>query len=73
MTVDLRQTPTDGYVLEVTDGGVGTIAGLPPRGTGVGTRVIALMAERLGARIAWNDEGPGTRFQLFVQPVTFAL
>lgn len=67
VTVALRLTPAEGYTLEVADRGVGTVAGLPPRGSGVGSRVIALMAERLGARFAWTDGAPGTRFELLVE------
>jgi len=64
--VALRPMPFGGYVLEISDRGAGIVPGAVPQGTGLGSRVIAMMAHRLGGRAVWSDAHPGTRFELYV-------
>jgi two-component sensor histidine kinase len=59
----LRTLPFGGYRLDVSDRGCG-IKGALPQGTGLGGRLIAMMANRLGAATAWNDAPRGTHFTL---------
>lgn len=62
--VTLRGSTDGGYRLEVADRGQGIVPGSTPRGTGLGSRLVAMMAARLGADFAWRDAAPGTRFVL---------
>lgn len=62
----LRAMPFGGYQLEVSDRGRGMAGGVAPQGTGLGSRLIAMMADRLRARYAWRDMRPGTCFTLLV-------
>ncbi|WP_169798379.1 sensor histidine kinase [Sphingomonas soli] len=64
--VTLRAMPFDGYVLEISDRGSGIFPDAAPQGTGRGSRVIAMMAHRLGGCAVWSDAHPGTRFELYV-------
>lgn len=64
--VALRRMPFGGYVLEVSDRGAGILPDADPKGTGLGSRVIAMMAHRLGGNAIWSDARPGTRFELCV-------
>jgi two-component sensor histidine kinase len=61
----LQTTAFGGYRLEVADRGRG-IAGVATEGTGLGSRLVAMMADRLRAQYAWHDARPGTRFVLDV-------
>lgn len=54
------------YVLEVTDRGRGITADAMPGGTGLGIRLITMMALRLGGTVNWSDAQPGTRFALYI-------
>lgn len=60
----LRERLPAGYSLEVSDKGRGLSLGSPAAGTGFGTRLIDMMARKLGAEHAWHDGVPGTRFTL---------
>lgn len=63
--VMLRSLPLGGYMIEVSDRGGGRVAeGI--QGSGFGSRLVELMAARLGARGSYHDAQPGTRFLLFV-------
>lgn len=62
--VTLQATPAGSLRLEVSDRGRGIAPGAAPRGSGLGSRLIAMMATRLGADFAWRDAAPGTRFVL---------
>lgn len=55
-----------GYVIEVSDSGAGILPDADPKGTGLGSRIVAMMAHRLGAQMNWRDARPGTRFTLAV-------
>lgn len=61
--IALGATPFCGYVLEVEDRGRGLARAA---GTGMGSRLIDMMAARLGARHGYHDAQPGTRFALCV-------
>jgi two-component sensor histidine kinase len=63
--VMLRSLPLGGYMIEVSDRGCGRVAEAI-HGSGFGSRLIELMAARLGARASYHDAQPGTRFLLFV-------
>ncbi|AQR72645.1 sensor histidine kinase [Sphingomonas sp. LM7] len=62
----LQALPFGGYRLDVADRGRGIEAGAAVQGTGLGSRLIAMMAGRLGARHAWHEARPGTCFTLHV-------
>jgi len=62
--VSLRPAPFGGYALEVEDRGRG-MAGVV-RGTGLGGRLVEMMATRVGGRYDYHDAQPGTRFTLRV-------
>lgn len=64
--VGLRGLPLGGYVLEVSDRGAGMSSHADPQGTGLGSRVIAMTAQRLGGYAVWKNARPGTRFELHV-------
>ncbi|WP_342250966.1 hypothetical protein [Sphingomonas sp. OTU376] len=64
-TATLLQALHSGDIrLEIADDGRGL--GTTARGTGFGSRLIAMMADRLGAQHAWHDACPGTRFVMDV-------
>lgn len=63
--ITLRHLPLRGYVLEVEDRGRG-LDGAAIRGTGLGSRLIHMMAARLGGSHDYHDALPGTRFVLCV-------
>ncbi|WHU04879.1 sensor histidine kinase [Sphingomonas sp. NIBR02145] len=63
--VMLRSLPLGGYMIEVSDRGRGRVAEVI-QGSGFGSRLIELMAARLGAEGSYRDAQPGTRFLLFV-------
>jgi len=58
----LSGTPFGGRHLEVLDRGCGRPFGLAGGGAGLGTRLVELMAVRLGASHGWYNARPGTRF-----------
>lgn len=62
--VTLRSMPFGGYRLDVADRGRGIRAGAAPHGTGLGAKLIEMMAARLHAYCCWQDARPGTRFVL---------
>ncbi|MEJ5976839.1 sensor histidine kinase [Novosphingobium sp. PS1R-30] len=64
VAVALCRHGAGGYRVEVADRGRGVARGA--RGTGLGTELIRLLAQRLGATCAYHDAAPGTRFVLEV-------
>ncbi|WP_404339751.1 ATP-binding protein [Sphingomonas sp. MMS12-HWE2-04] len=66
IAIQLETLPLGGYRLDVADRGCGMAADAAPQGTGLGARLIAMMASRLGGEQGWHDAGPGTRFTLRV-------
>lgn len=61
--ITLNAMPFGGYRLQVEDRGHGRGDGAT-RGSGMGSRLIDLMAARLNAAHCWQDARPGTRFVL---------
>jgi signal transduction histidine kinase len=57
--------PFGGYRLDVVDRGKGMRMEDVPRGTGLGTRLVRMMAAKINATFAWQDAVPGTRFTLY--------
>lgn len=55
-----------GATLHVFDRGHGMTPGTEPRGSGLGTQLVAMMAKRLGGAFRWSDAAPGTRFTLYL-------
>jgi two-component sensor histidine kinase len=64
--IALRGMPFGGYSLDVSDRGRGIVPGASARGSGLGSQLIAMMANRLGGRFGWLDAQPGTCFTLHV-------
>ncbi|MET0308416.1 MAG: sensor histidine kinase [Sphingomonas sp.] len=64
--ISLRAMPFGGYTLEVEDSGRGMAADGAATGTGLGGRLIATMAARLGASHGYHQAISGTRFVLRV-------
>lgn len=62
--VTLRSMPFGGFRLDVSDRGRGIRADAMPQGTGLGAKLIKMMAARLHAYCCWQDAQPGTRFVL---------
>lgn len=61
----LSAMPFGGYRLDVVDYGRGLRVEDMPRGTGLGTRLVRMMAAKINATCAWHDAAPGTRFTLY--------
>lgn len=59
----LRQLPDEQVELVVEDDGVGRSSG-PPKGTGVGSRIVNAMSMSLGAKIDYRNLKPGTAAHL---------
>jgi len=66
VSITLRATTRGGYLLEVQDRGQGRDPNAAARGTGLGGRLVGMMATRLGGHHAWLDARPGTCFELCV-------
>ena len=49
------------FTLAVEDDGVGMASGTRPKGTGLGSRIIAAMAANLATKIAYDERERGTR------------
>lgn len=62
--INLRARPGGGYVLAVEDRGRGLATEV--HGTGLGARLVHMMAARLGATCTYQDACPGTRIVLAV-------
>lgn len=60
--IDLRRAGAHALYLAVEDDG----AGRPAAPDGFGTRLVATLAQRIGAATIWEDVHPGTRFVLAV-------
>jgi two-component sensor histidine kinase len=58
--VRLERWGTDQAVLTVADDGVGRVDGATPKGTGLGSRLVAAMVGSLDGRLDYLDGGPGT-------------
>jgi two-component sensor histidine kinase/CHASE3 domain sensor protein len=59
----LRKLPDEQVELVVEDDGVGRSSG-PPKGTGVGTRIVNAMCTSLGAKVEYRNLNPGTAAHL---------
>ncbi len=59
--VALHRDGDDGFLLIVEDDGVGIPKDQPPRGTGIGTRVIRAMAQSLQSTIEFDPTHSGVR------------
>lgn len=64
--IALERRIAGGYVLVVEDDGRGIPAGGAPAGSGLGARLVGMMAARIGGDPVWQDSQPGTRFSLHV-------
>lgn len=62
--VALRQQGDDAFMLSVEDDGCGMSADASPRGTGLGTRLIAAMAKSLRSAVEYDAVPQGTRVTL---------
>ena len=62
--VSLAQSPDGEITLSVEDDGVGRVEGEPPKGTGLGTRIVTASAAGLGGRIDYVARSPGTAARL---------
>ncbi|MBC9032639.1 sensor histidine kinase [Sphingomonas sp. JC676] len=60
--IALRPMLFGGYILEVEDSGRGRVPDATPEGSGLGSRLIDMMATRLGGWHGYDDARPGTRF-----------
>ena len=58
--VRLRKLAGEQAELVVEDDGIGRAAGVPAKGTGVGSKIVNSMCISLGARIEYRDLHPGT-------------
>jgi PAS domain S-box-containing protein len=61
--VDYR-THGDGFVLSVTDNGVGMEAGIGLSKPGLGTGIVDALAKQLGGTVEVTDTAPGTRVSI---------
>jgi len=66
VSISLRAGAAGGYLLEIRDCGRGRDPNAAARGTGLGGRLVGMMATRLGGHYAWLDARPGTCFELSV-------
>jgi len=66
VSIALRATARGGYLLEVKDCGQGRDPDQAARGTGLGGRLVGMMATKLGGHHAWLHANPGTCFELCV-------
>lgn len=62
--VHLKKLPDEQAELVVQDDGVGRQPGAPPKGTGVGSRIVNAMCASLGAQIDYRSLRPGTAAHL---------
>jgi len=62
--VALSRAGEDRFLLAVEDDGCGLAPGAPPRGTGVGTRLIRAMAQSLQSAVEYDPGHPGVRATL---------
>lgn len=62
--VRLARTPAGGAELTVEDDGIGRGAAPVSKGTGIGTRIVNMMAADLDAKIAYENRAPGTTARL---------
>lgn len=62
--VALRLAADDAFLLAVEDDGCGMSAGAPPRGTGLGTKLIRAMAQSLQSIVEYDPTHPGVRATL---------
>jgi two-component sensor histidine kinase len=56
----LERSGTDHAILTVADDGVGREEGAAPKGTGLGSRLLAAMVGSLEGRLDYDDGNPGT-------------
>jgi two-component sensor histidine kinase len=62
--VRLRQLSPERAEIVVEDDGAGMTEGAAPRGTGLGTRIVAAMSSSLDGEISYLPRQPGTRARL---------
>ena len=62
--VRLRKLPDQHAELVVEDDGIGRADGAPPKGSGLGTRIVNAMCETLGTKIHYRQRLPGTAAHL---------
>jgi two-component sensor histidine kinase len=62
--VNLSRTGEERFALSVEDDGRGMTNGAEPRGSGVGSRLIAAMAKSLSAKLDYDPEWTGVRARL---------
>ncbi len=62
--VGLHRDGEDRFLLAVEDDGCGMEPGAPPRGTGLGTRLIRAMAQSLNSSVEYRPGQPGVRATL---------
>lgn len=60
----MKRSSMDVATLSVEDDGIGWDGSGPPRGTGLGTRIVGAMASQLGTSIIYGDGRSGTRISL---------
>jgi len=71
--VRLKRLSADQAELIVEDDGVGRVAGAPPKGTGLGTRIVNAMARTIGADVEYFVRHPGCGARLaFACPAELA-
>jgi two-component sensor histidine kinase len=58
--VRLERSGTDQAILTVADDGVGRVEGAAPKGTGLGSRLVAAMVGSLDGSLGYLDGAPGT-------------
>jgi two-component sensor histidine kinase len=62
--VALRKLEPNKVRLSVEDDGIGWIGDGPPKGTGVGSRIVSAMAKGLGSTLVYSDRGAGCEASL---------
>ncbi len=62
--VRLAHRPDGTAELEVEDDGVGRAANAPAKGTGLGSRLVDVMARTMGGRVEYHQRQPGTLARL---------
>ena len=73
ITVGCRRDPQGCIVIEVSDDGIGLPDGLDPmKSADLGLRLVRSLAQQLGAKIAFEDDGLGLRVMLTICPASIA-
>jgi two-component sensor histidine kinase len=73
INVGCRRDPDGRILVEVSDDGVGLPDGLDPMtSTGLCLRLVRSLAQQLGAKLAFDDDGLGLRVMLSICPASIA-